>query len=234
MGKVTITLIVFAACLLVAHLPVWYGQHLKRRNRFNDTKWKRGWEKSDYLWLALAAVGLVGATGQVRRMVAQKDLEAARLRAERQVDSAWRNIDSITQPLTMPSDSPATGRAAEGLRAAGTSAHAAWMGWEQTNGNIGYREQYTVPASLDAICGKYRTIEASIERVENAEWADACRLVRDEASQAREAVEAVKDAVLRSREGDLDAALTTFAPWILAAGLALRFAKVTAKLVGQV
>jgi hypothetical protein len=54
----------------------------------------RGWKKADYWWLGMAALGLVTATGEVRRLRARADI----LIAEARADDALHQLKSSADP----------------------------------------------------------------------------------------------------------------------------------------
>lgn len=234
MGKLLTTFAVFLACMLIAHIPVWYGQHQKRRGRFNEATWKRRWEASDYLWLALTTLGLFGVTGEARRMVGVNDLKNARVRAEDHVHRAIQSASAARSGLQVsPPDVPGIKQALEAMREAERSAVSAFPDWGDANSSISTTEEDKVASLLDRAIEKYDTAIMAAGGIPD-QWADERQRIQTDIRQARDCMRDVKDALARSRKDDFDALLTAFAPWILAAGLALRFAKVTAKLKGQV
>jgi hypothetical protein len=236
MGRLLITASVFVACFAVAHIPVLYGQRLRRRGRFDAVKWKRWWEASDYLWLGLTVLGLLAATGEVRRMIGLDDLKTSRARAESCVSIAMTNASAsreVLQLQRLPPDTPGLAEADKALSAATQRAYDAFPLWNDANSSISTTQEEQAPSLLDRAREKYDAMISAAAGIPDR-WADQRRRLQADASQARSCMRDVKDALARSRKDNLNAMLTMFAPWILAAGLALRFAKVTAKLNGQV
>src|SRR6266446_2498812 len=79
---------VFSACLITFHvLFVWLWPFTKRT-----------WNIVDYIWLGVAAVGIVGAAGTIRRQIATNYAIIAESRAQTSYDLARHQVETLTSP----------------------------------------------------------------------------------------------------------------------------------------
>jgi hypothetical protein len=80
--------VIFAICLLAFHLVLVKLWPLG----------KRGWKKVDYIWLAVAGLGILGTAGAMRRQIATSFAKTAEIRARSSYDFARYQMTSLAGP----------------------------------------------------------------------------------------------------------------------------------------
>ena len=78
MNPLFVVVLGFVGFLLLAHIPVaWVRFKRPGKTPADVTAWKRGWEKSDYLTVGLAALALIPAASDMTRAVESLDVQRA-------------------------------------------------------------------------------------------------------------------------------------------------------------
>jgi hypothetical protein len=80
---------IFAACLALLHIFLVKLRPLQPRT----------WKKVDYVWLGVAAVGIIGAAGEARRLIAATYAEIAKVGASADYDLVRRKLEHIASPV---------------------------------------------------------------------------------------------------------------------------------------
>ena len=211
-------LVAFGICCLMAHVPVVLGCLSRRRSGHRPAIWKKCWEASDYVVLLLALVGLVGATTEVRKAFALSELR-----------------DDMRLLLPDPSSTSDTM-----AKLAGTDQ---WAHLAEAN-RRGYEHHQAARIALDQ-----QAFEKAGRELEAERDAYSAFLSTSPATPDAQAVQG-EEVVFRARMADrmaaaeksiaifhrvsrtpAERAITEMSPLLLAAGLAVRTAKVTAKLL---
>jgi hypothetical protein len=221
-------LTLFGILTAVFHLPVlWVLLKCPDRMPVDKNLWKRRWKTTDYLWLGLGGLGLLTATDEVARLVADVELKGAlhyegyagTLELAQTMSRISPNIQSSSPPTF------AWFQDTLDLLPKG-DAHR-----DAAREQISQGDRDNAKQNLEAAASAYKTFLDKHRKPEETVYPDDASAIRKAIQDRADNIERLQSLLMRTERGETANILAFLSPVLLAFGLSIRIAKVSAELL---
>jgi hypothetical protein len=221
------TFIVFGFVLLLAHLPVLRVKWGRNGVIADKDRWARNCERSDYLYLALAAVALIPATRDVHRFLRSQELRAF-IRRDVLLEELAAAISTQGPENKLPP-------------AIGLSPPPEVVSYNRTVDLSARRAVEDLhKAKVLLLSGRVEEADSYLEQAQQRfvkivgtpvpRYGDSPRASKEYADGELQKIQDIRRRCAALQRDRLESSLFALGPYLLAVGLAIRFAKASAKL----
>lgn len=229
MNSLSVSFLIFGVSLLLFHIPVAWVWFRKDHLPANPKSWKKKWELTDYLWLGLCTLSVITAANEVTKMFSRGEIagllpysgvSGVVEHAQTFRDSALRCRD--------PRKDEVVAWFNDGIEAANVGdplLEEAKQLLADGKGNDALQKLEEASAVYQGFLNKHKAISDDMPAAYDA------RITRRGVKDRYQQTVRLKAAYLRTQQGEVEATLVVLSPALLAIGLAIRFAKVSSRVL---